>query len=141
SSLFSATMAVNSLLWIHVRGDRPTEALEAVSWLEERYPGSHTVLWGEAFAREQAGHYRQSIEVFGQLIVQIESQPSNYFNLIECRYHRGRMYQALSQTDLAAQEFEALLGYPVGDEVRERQRERLEQAAEELSELRAGANN
>lgn len=136
SSLFSSTMAVNSLLWIHIRGDRPHKALQAVDWLEQRYPQSHTVLWGKAFAYEAAGDYRQAIQTFGELIEQLESQTTNYFNLIECRYHRGRMFEALSEPEAAVREYQLLLGYPVATDVSERQQERIEDATKYLRELR-----
>ncbi len=136
SSLFSATMAANSLLWIHVRGDRPAEAFETLQWLEQHYPNSRTVLWGEAFVNEMAGRYQQSIEAFGQLIAQIESKPSNYFNLIECRFHRAQMFRLLGQRESALSELESLLSYHVGGEVRKRQEDRLEEAGKLLRELR-----
>lgn len=132
SSLFSQAMAANSLLWIHVRGGSPLEAQEALSWLKSRYPTCRMVLWGEAIVDQMSGNLRGSIAAYGQLIDQIEQQPSNYFNLIECRYHRARMFRSLGMIDSAKVELQALIGYPCDTEVAKRQEEKLDSAAKML---------
>jgi tetratricopeptide (TPR) repeat protein len=132
-------MAANCLMWIYVKNKRPLDGLEVADWLEKRYPRSRLVLWGQAYGNLLAGRYTESIECFGRLIEQLTPLETNYFNLIECRYHRAVMFRALRRREQAIAELEKLLAYPAVETVRERQEDKLSRAEAMHADLKESA--
>lgn len=129
SSLFSSDLALNSLIWIHLERKDPQSALACAKTLHSRYPDSRLVNWGMAFANYSAGKYAAALKHFGEIISSIETDSTqNYFNLIECRYHRGKIFQSVNDTSAARTEFEQLLSYPVGEQVKKRQQAKIRDA-------------
>ncbi len=133
SSLFSNDLALNSLVWIYLERKDPQSALRCAETLRAKYPDSRLVKWGMAFSSYAAGKYAAALEYFGEIISSLESDSTqNYFNLIECRYHRGKIFQSVKDTSAARREFEVLIGYPAPETARKRQAEKLNDAQKAL---------
>lgn len=130
SSLFSGTMAFNSLVWVYLDYGHPVAALAIAHQLEKTYPNSRMVLWALAFSSSRAGQYEQAVNYFGRIIAQIAQQQSNYFNLIECRFHRAKIYELEGRYDSALIECDSILSYPVPEETRKRQKDKLKKTRE-----------
>lgn len=135
SSFFSGTMAQNSLVWIHYDRGEPTKALELAQDLHDRYPASRMALWGLAFAAYSSRQYRLAISCFGEITGQLESMNTNYFNLIECRYHRAQLFKRLHLFDEAEKECRLILALDLPEETRERQKDKLKESEKLLKEL------
>lgn len=136
SSLFSGDLAANSLLWICLDRGRYDEAREIAGRLYQKFPDSRLFTWGLAFSSYYGGHLREALGSFGKILEMIERQPGqNNFNTIECRFHRARIFQMLNESDKAISELRTLLGYPISQEIRDRQQEKLNKARELLREL------
>ncbi len=131
SSLFSNDLALNSLVWIYLERKEPQQALDCADTLLRRLPDSRLVRWGLAFSCYAAGKLHEAADHFGNIIESLENDTTqNYFNLIECRYHRGKIFMVAHENERARQEFEKLLAYPAGKEVLKRQSRKIEEAAE-----------
>ncbi len=136
SSLFSGDLAANSLLWIDIDRGHYDEAYTIATQLHQKYPGSRLFTWGLAFASLDSRRLREALRSFGVILEMVEDQPGqNNYNTIECRFHRARILQMLDQRDQAIAELQKLLGYPISDEVKDRQREKLKEARELLRKL------
>ncbi|MGB5107063.1 MAG: hypothetical protein WBP29_07380 [Candidatus Zixiibacteriota bacterium] len=136
SSLFSNHLALNSLIWIYLERKEPQSASDCAQRLSEKYPQSRLVKWGMAFSSYSAGHFHEAVQYFGDIITSLESDTSqNYFNLIECRFHRGKIFLSVNDSAAAKREFELLVKYPVSGEVRKRQKDKLHEARDELNRM------
>jgi tetratricopeptide (TPR) repeat protein len=137
SSLFSGDLALNSLVWIHLNAGSPDQAFEIANRLHEKFPDSRLVTWGLAFSAYQCGQLEQAADYFGRILDAIEKQPGqNYYNTIECRYHRACIFRTMNENDKAVKELETLLSYPASDGIRDRQKEKLRRAREMMDQLR-----
>lgn len=135
SSLFSGDLALNSLVWIHLHRKQPERALTCAERLHARYPNSRLVNWGLAFSNYAASRYHEALDYFGAIITSLESDSTqNYFNLIECRYHRAEIYHLVGDTANEQNEYELLLAYPAAREVAKRQGKAIRKAREFLAE-------
>jgi hypothetical protein len=89
-----------------------------------------------AFSSYFSGHLREALESFGKILEMIERQlGQNNFNTIECRFHRARIFQMLHEREKAIVELQTLLSYSIGEEIKDRQREKLKKAREMLAEM------
>ncbi len=133
SSLFSNDLALNSLIWIHLERKDPRSALACAEELHSRYPDSRLVKWGMAFSSYSAGNYAAALKYFGEIISSLEQDSTqNYFNLIECRYHRSKIFESVKDTSAVRKELEILINYPAPETVRKRQAEKLKDAQKAL---------
>ena len=129
SSRFSNDLALNSLVWIYLERKQPREALACAESLAVRYPDSRLVRWALAFSSYSAGRLHEAADHFGRLVTALEHDTTqNYFNLIECRYQRGKIFLSVHDTVAASEEFKRLLSYPVGTEVARRQKDKIGEA-------------
>ncbi len=136
SSLFSGDLAANSLLWIDLDWGRFDEAHDIATRLRREFPDSRLFTWGLAISSYYGRHLREALESFGRILDMIEHQPEqNNFNTIECRFYRARIFQMLHEKDKAITELQTLLSYPVSEEIKDRQQEKLKAARELLEEM------
>ena len=136
SSLFSGDLAANSLLWIYLDRGRLDEAHDIATRLHQKFPDSRLFTWGLAFSSYYSGDLREALESFGGILDMIEHQPGqNNFNTIECRFHRARIFQMLHEREKAITELRTLLSYPISEEIKDRQQEKLKAAQELLKEM------
>ncbi len=136
SSLFSNDLALNSLIWIQLERKEPQLALENARILTGKFPQSRLVKWGMAFSCYAAGHMHEAVNYFGEIITSLEfDSTQNYFNLIECRYHRGKILLSVNDSTAARQEFGILLGYPASSDIRDRQKGKVKEAKAILQSL------
>jgi hypothetical protein len=136
SSLFSSDLAANSLLWIDIDRGRFDEAYDIATRLHQKFPDSRLFTWGLAISGYYSRHLSEALESFGKILDMIEHQPGqNNFNTIECRFHRARIFQMLHEKEKAIAELQTLLSYPVSEEIRDRQQEKLKKAQETLEEM------
>ena len=136
SSLFSGDLAANSLLWVYLDRGRFDEAHDVATRLHQEFPDSRLFTWGLAFSSYYSGHLREALESFGKILDMIEHQPGqNNFNTIECRFHRARIFQMLHEKDKAIAELQTLLSYPITEEIKDRQQEKLKAARKLLEKM------
>jgi len=136
SSLFSGDLAANSLLWICLDCGQFDEAHAIATRLHREFPDSRLFTWGLAFSSYYSRNLREALESFGKILDMIEHQSGqNNFNTIECRFHRARIFQMLHEKDKAIAELQTLLSYPVSEEIKDRQNEKLRKARELLEEM------
>jgi tetratricopeptide (TPR) repeat protein len=136
SSLYSRDLAANSLLWIYLDWGRHEKAYDIATRLHQESSDSRLFTWGLAFSAYYSGHLREALEGFGKIIKMIEHQPGqNNFNTIECRFHRARIFQMLHERSEAITELQTLLNYPISEEIKDRQQEKLKKARELLEEM------
>ncbi|MCK4857617.1 MAG: hypothetical protein KAT58_06600 [candidate division Zixibacteria bacterium] len=136
SSLFSGDMAISSLIWIHLHRGDPISAMRLSQALRARYPHSRLAIWGLAFSSLYSGKLHAAADCFGELIEAVADDPEqNYFNLIECRWHRGVIFRRVGQRQKALEELDLLLNYPLSDDVAKRQQEKINKARKLKDEL------
>ncbi len=129
SSLFSSDLALNSLVWIHLDREQPDQALVCAQRLSVKYPSSRLVRWGLAFSNYSAGRFHEALDHFGAIIASLEADSTqNYFNLIECRFHRAEIYERVGQPNVARDEYQRMVEYPASDEDKSRQSKKLSHA-------------
>lgn len=136
SSLFSRNLALNSLVWIYLNQGRGDKSFEIANRLHNIFPQSRLVMWGLAFSSYQSGRLPAAADYFGEILERVERQPGqNNFNTIECHYHRAAIFRQMNENDKALIEVQALLSYPISNEIRDRQKEKLRRARETILEL------
>lgn len=136
SSLFSNDLALNSLIWINLERKQPESALLCAETLHTKYPNSRLVRWGMAFSNYSAGKFAAALRYFGEIATSLESDSTqNYFNLIECRFHRAKIFLSVNDSSMAKQEFEKLLAYPAGVEVKKRQKGKISEGKSILEKM------
>ena len=141
SSLFSNDLARNSLIWIQLERKEPQLALENARELSAKFPQSRLIKWGMAFSCYAAGRMHEAVNYFGEIVTSLESDSTqNYFNLIECRYHRGKIFLSVNDSTAARQEFQILLGYPASSEIRDRQKGKISECKRLLRDLEKQRN-
>ena len=141
SSLFSSDLARNSLIWIQLERKEPQLALENARELSAKFPQSRLIKWGMAFSCYAAGRMHEAVNYFGEIVTSLESDSTqNYFNLIECRYHRGKIFLSVNDSTAARQEFQILLGYPASSEIRDRQKGKISECKRLLRDLEKQRN-
>lgn len=129
SSLLSNDLALNSLVWIYIQQKQTDLALACAKRLHDKYPESRLFTWAMAFSSYADGHFHDALDYFGKIIASLESDPTqNYFNLIECRHHRGEIFEMVNDSSAAALEYRALVEYPVPANVRDRQEGKIDHA-------------
>ncbi len=133
SSLFCNDVAANSLVWIYLHSGRAGKAYDIAAGLHSKFPDSRLFTWGMAFSSYYCGQLAESADYFGKILEMIENQPGqNNFNTVECRYHRAEIFHSLHQNDRALEELRILLGYPLSDDVKDRQKHTLQRARESI---------
>ncbi len=134
SSLFSRELALNSLVWIYIhRGDADLARLAALE-LKQRFPESRLVTWGLAFSHYAGGRLHEALEFFGEIVVQLETDTTqNYFNLIECRYHRAEIFAAVGDTARVRVECERIVAYSAPESTVKRQGDKIRTARDVLA--------
>jgi tetratricopeptide (TPR) repeat protein len=136
SASFSRDLAANSLVWIYLDCGEYGNAYAIASRLHRKFPHSRLFTWGLAFSAYYSRNLEEAAECFGRILNVIESEPGqNNFNAIECRYHRAEIFRAQHQNDKAVLELTALLSYPVSEEIKNRQKDKLSRARELLKQL------
>jgi tetratricopeptide (TPR) repeat protein len=135
SSLFSSDLALNSLVWIHLDRKKPAEALACAQRLHAKLPESRLVRWGLAFSNYSAGRFHEALDHFEAIITSLESDSTqNYFNLIECRYHRAQIYESVGDAEAATAEYEKILSYSPAENVLKKQRKHIDLARQKTKE-------
>jgi tetratricopeptide (TPR) repeat protein len=136
SASFSGDLAANSLVWIYLDSGEYGQAYEIASSLHRKFPSSRLFTWGLAFSAYYSRNLEEAAAGFERILEIIETEPGqNNFNTIECRYYRSEIFRAQHQTDKAIVELTALLNYPISEEIRDRQKDKLSKAREWLKQL------
>ncbi|MBU0982939.1 MAG: bacterial transcriptional activator domain-containing protein [candidate division Zixibacteria bacterium] len=87
SSLVHREVARSSLIWIWLDREEYDSAAATASLLLDLYPHSRTLLWPLAQARYRQESYPQALETFRRIRDRLQTDPGNYYNLIECDYY------------------------------------------------------
>ncbi len=93
SSLFSADLARNSLIWIWLDMGRYEEAESLSVEMQNKYPEGHRFLWSIAYARIELMNYRGAEAVLTEIITRISADSNtNNYNIVDCRHRLADLY-------------------------------------------------
>lgn len=109
-----------------INDERYSEAIAHADTLARRIPRGKTPLWLKGKALFSLYEWEAAIAVFDTLEARIRAQGTgNYFNLIECAYYRAQCHWGAGQYEPALNECGKALTYPAADEIRDKQRPKL----------------
>jgi len=132
---FSSGAAKEGLVWIYIEEGEYGKALSLSEELCRRYPSGRSALWGMARALWGEGDWKGAEDVYRRILESVEAvELNNHFNAIECRYWIARsLYNRREYSD-CIKECQAIFRYDPPPVVRKRLKERLEGAAQLLSQ-------
>jgi len=127
SSIISREAARNSLIWIWLDLEQFDSAVAISREMFTRYPEGTVLLWPMAQAYFENHNYRDALRTFLALRERLESQPGNYFNLIDCDYRLHRCYERLDMKDPARRVAREVAAYysEIPSKTRQKQRTKL----------------
>lgn len=100
SSLYSATTARNSLIFIYGEEGEYETAAAIVEGLRLEYPASKTFLWSAADLAFKRRDHRAAAVLYEELYARYDrSAIKNYANLAQCRLFAGKCLAALDDKD------------------------------------------
>lgn len=134
NSELSKEFALSSLMWINLKEKNYKEALDLAFYFQSKYPQAKYPLWAEAFIYYEKFDWRNAISAFERLLARLkETQPTNYYNLIEVEFRMANCYFNLGKNKQARLLAEKILAYPLDKKTKERQKEKLKEAKELLT--------
>jgi hypothetical protein len=137
SSGFYRDFALSNLMWIYIKEKDYAKALALADDFENKYPQAKFPLWAKLYIFSEQEQHQNTLEVAGSLLTRLlESQPFNYYNLIEVEYQRLDCLHQLGRTREAYQLCLKMLAYPLDDRTKERQREKLNKVKELSAKLK-----
>jgi len=109
-----------------INEERYGDAIAHADTLATLFPNARGPLWLKAKSFFALYEWDSAVVLFDALETRIrESGTFNYYNLIECAYHRAQCHWGASRYREALSECGKALTYPAGDETRKRQKKRL----------------
>lgn len=125
---YTRAAAHAALASAYINDERYPEALAHSDTLSQLAPYGKAHLWLKGKARYALYEWDSTVLVFDELEDRIrEDGPGNYFNLIECAYYRAQCHWGSGQYQQARDECGRALTYPAPEEVKNRQRKRLDE--------------
>ena len=136
SSQISKDFALSSLMWINLKEKNYKSALDLAFYFQSKYPQAKFPLWAEGFIFYEKFDWRNAISAFEKLLERLkESQPTNYYNLIEVEFRMANCYYNLGKYKEARLLGEKILTYPLDKKTQHRQKEKLKKTREMLKKL------
>ena len=127
SSLISASVARNALIWIWLDRKDYDSVAAACSEMLKEYPDGKIFRWPLARALSEKGDWHTALEIYELLRSKILSAVGNYFNLVECDYYLYQCFDKLNMTTQAASVAATFLAYYelIPKETKSRQRGKI----------------
>jgi tetratricopeptide (TPR) repeat protein len=136
SSQISRDFALSSLMWINLKEKNYKPALDLAFYFQSKYPQAKFPLWAEGFIFYEKFDWRNALSAFEKLLERLkESQPANYYNLIEVEFRMANCYYNLGKYKEARLLGEKILTYPLDKKTQQRQKEKLKKTRELLKKL------
>jgi len=136
SSQISRDFALSSLMWINLKEKNYKSALDLAFYFQSKYPQAKFPLWAEGFIFYEKFDWRNAISAFEKLLERLkESQPTNYYNLIEVEFRMANCYYNLGKYKEAKLLGEKILTYPLDKKTQQRQKDKLKKTRELLKKL------
>ena len=133
SSMFSRDFARDALIWVLIDMEEFENAEKLAEECSNRYPEGKKFLWGLGYARLELKDYIGARNAFLDLLSKLESEPnSNFYNLVECRYHLAQVQLETRQYAECKAQCEAALGYVLEESVHKRLKNRLSEISKML---------
>lgn len=133
SSAVSQDIAKTTLMWVNFKEKNFSQALDLASYFQNKYPEAKFPLWAEGFIYYGKSDWPNALEAFKKILARLqESQPSNYYNLIEAEFRLANCYFNLGRYDNARALCDKILAYPLDKKTKEKQREKLKKTGEIL---------
>ena len=129
--------ALSNLMWIYIKEKDYSQALALADDFENKYPQAKFPLWAKLYVFSEQEQWENTLEVAERLLTRLlESQPFNYYNLIEVEYQKLNCLHQLGRTREAYQLCQKILGHPLDDRTKNRQREKLNKVRELSTRLK-----
>ena len=130
SSEISADAAKTALIWVYINEKMFGRAIELALEMNRRYPRGLTFLWALGEAYFKAGDCRSAVDVYGTILGRLQTNPGNYYNIIEASYYLSECYRRPVFHSMPGVEKlhlikERILSYPIPDTVRKRQKKKI----------------
>jgi len=124
--IFTQVASHAALASAYINDGRFSEALAHADTLGQLAPHGKSHLWLKGKAHYALYEWDSTVAVFEELESQIrEDGQGNYFNLIECAYYRAQSHWGAGRYQQARDDCGRALTYPAPDDIKERQRNRL----------------
>jgi len=126
-SIIHRDFARSALVWIRLDRKQYDSAIVLAEELLHRFPDGKAFLWPLAQAYYAGGDYDAALDIYSRLRARFETDPGNYYNLIECDYYLTQCHNWLSRQDDAIRAASALSTYDdrVPKETRRRQSSKI----------------
>ena len=127
SSIISREAALSALIWIRLDRKEYDSAIAYCRMMRERYPDGKAFLWSLARAHYEKKSYSKALKTFQLLRKRLESDPGNYFNIVECDYYLYRCFDKLSMKTESKKVAKAMQQYyrQIPKEIKRRQRSKI----------------
>ena len=136
-SIYSRESAQYGLIYMYLEEKDYEKAIGLAKEMSQKFPESKLFLWPLAEAvylkrdwMVAIGWYQEILRLIG------DSDPSGYFNTIECRERIAQCYFNLKMFDRCKEECEKILEYPLSKEVKKKQKDKLKQTQRLLKKCR-----
>jgi len=128
SSLFSEDAAVSALIWIVMNEKKYDSAAALSSRLNDKYPNGNTFKWPLAETWFKSGGYKKAAQIYDSLFYRLETEPGNYYNIIECLEKLYRCYDKLDDSTGKRETFSRLnaLYINIPKEIKGKQKKKLQ---------------
>ena len=126
-SVFSKEASIDALIWTYINEGWYQLAIKHSQDMCEKYPSTKLFLWALASAQYRNGDWHGAYVSYSKLLEKIEqSQPENYYNLIECRIKMANALYNLGKIGESVKECEKILSYPIDEKAGKKQKANLE---------------
>ncbi|OGC77698.1 MAG: hypothetical protein A2Z27_01050 [candidate division Zixibacteria bacterium RBG_16_50_21] len=136
SSLVSRDFALSSLMWINLKEKNYFQALNLAYYFQSKYPQAKFPLWAEGFIYYEKFDWKNALQTFDKLMQRLqETQPSNFYNLIEVEFRMANCFFNLGMYKEARLLCEKILKYPLDKKITQRQKDKLKRTKEILGKI------
>lgn len=147
SSLFSADLARNALIWIWLDMGRYEEAESLSVEMQNKYPEGHKFLWSMAYARIEQDDFPGAEAVLIEIITRLSSDSAtNNYNIVDCRHRLAAIYLETGRYAECLEQCRLVRELDLEDSVRKRLKGRLSEvnsfekkAGRAIERVRTGA--
>jgi tetratricopeptide (TPR) repeat protein len=138
-AIFSQDAAANGLIWIYIHEKNFDQAIELAERMQNKYPGGKSFLWAKATAYYEKFDWKNALFSYQEIAGRIQNNPddpvyneqsetknfSNYYNLIECKFHIANCLFNLGKFNECILVCEEIQNYPLDEKTKERQKDKL----------------
>jgi len=136
-AVFFQEPAKMGLMWIYYREKKYQEAMELALALQEKYPESKAPVWAKSFIYYEKFDWKNCLLALAELEEKLlRTQRENYYNFIEVNFLKANCHFNLGHTKICLKICEEILGYPLDEKTKARQKEKLSKTKKLLEKCR-----